>query len=74
MDLMKPVFDEQNEILPSLKDFLREDIDFLDRYFGANDEEHPDFRKAGRSWKNVREAAVSFTEIFDEIKDKNGKE
>ena len=74
MDPMKPVCDEQNETLPSLKDFLREDIDFLDRYFETNDEEHPDFRKAGRSWKNVREAAVSFTEIFDEIKDKNGKE
>lgn len=74
MDPMKPVSDEQNETLPSLKDFLREDIDFLDRYFETNDEEHSDFRKAGKSWKNVREAAVSFTEIFDEIKDKNGKE
>ena len=35
MDPMKPVCEEPNKItLPSLKEILQKDIDYLDEYFG----------------------------------------
>ena len=41
--------------MPSLRESLQKDIDALDEYFGKIE-------------GNVREAAISFTEVFDKIK------
>ena len=54
--------------MPSLRESLQKDIDALDEYFGkieGNDKRH---LNAMMSWSNVREAAISFTEVFDKIK------
>lgn len=78
MDPMKPVCQEDNEIvMPSLKESLQEDVDILDRYFrtagmAENDETKINFlKKVKASWFNVREAAISFAETFDKMKGQN---
>lgn len=70
MDPMKPACNEPNDILPSLKDSLEFDLRILDRYFEkkASSEDYKD-RGAAVSWANVREAAISFAEMFDKQKD-----
>lgn len=46
----------------SLKEVLQKDIAFLDAFFKeVNDDQ------LNVSWTNVREAAISFTEIFEKV-------
>ena len=71
MDPMKPVCEEPNEIMPSLKEILQKDIDALDEYFGKITENTKENRNAMDSWSTVREAAISFAETFDKIKTLN---
>ena len=73
---------DPNDILPSLKESLESDLKILDQYFDSIDQgnfiydrEKKDIYKANRqaavSWANVREAAISFAEMFDKQKDTN---
>ena len=56
--------------MPNLKDVLFSDIDYLDSYF-----KEANAKEAETSWFNVREAAISFAELFDKMKDiKNKRE
>ena len=56
-------------ILPSLEGLLQVDIDILDNYFQNLNYENEENRQAISSWDNVREAAISFAESFDRVKD-----
>lgn len=56
-------------ILPSLEGILHVDIDILDNYFRKLSRGSEENRQAISSWDNVREAAISFAESFDQIKD-----
>lgn len=62
---------EPNDILPSLKDSLEGDIQILDQYFDSIDLMYTPNGQAAHSWANVREAAISFAEMFDKQKDTN---
>ena len=56
-------------ILPSLEGILQADIDILDSFFRKLSRGNEENRQAISSWDNVREAAISFAERFDQIKD-----
>ncbi len=56
-------------ILPSLGGILQVDIDTLDNYFQKLSRGSEENRQAISSWDNVREAAISFAESFDRVKD-----
>lgn len=56
-------------ILPSLEGLLQADIDILDDHFRKLNNENEENRQAVTSWDNVREAAISFAESFDLVKD-----
>jgi len=68
MDSTKSV-NEVPAILPSLEGILQADIDILDNYFRKLNRGNEENRQAISSWDNVREAAISFAESFDRIKD-----
>ena len=68
MDPMKPVCDEPNKItMPSLKETLKKDIEILDGYFDSIDGTGDKESLAALSWVNVRESAISFADIFDNM-------
>ena len=54
--------------MPSLRESLQKDIDALDEYLGKIQGNDRRDLNAMNSWSNVREAAISFTEVFDKIK------
>ena len=56
-------------ILPSLEGILQADIDILDNYFRKLNRGNEENRQAISSWENAREAAISFAETFDRVKD-----
>lgn len=56
-------------ILPSLEGILQVNIDILDNHFRKLNLENEENRQAATSWDNVREAAISFAESFDRVKD-----
>lgn len=68
---MDPIKDanEVPDILPSLEGIMQVDIDILDNYFRKLSLENEENRQAVTSWDNIREAAISFAESFDRIKD-----
>ena len=68
MDSTKSV-NEVSTILPSLEGVLQADIDILDNYFRKLSRGNEENRQAISSWDNVREAAISFAESFDRVKD-----
>ena len=68
MDSTKSV-NEVPAILPSLEGILQADIDILDNYFRKLSRGNEENRQAISSWDNVREAAISFAETFDLVKD-----
>ena len=67
MDPMKPASNEPNHIeMPSLKETLQKDIQVLDEFFTSEGDK--DLTTARLSWGNVRESAISFADIFDNMK------
>ena len=60
---------EVPDILPSLEGILQANIDTLDNYFQKLSRGSEENRQAITSWNNVREAAISFAETFDRVKD-----
>lgn len=68
---MDPIKDanEVPDILPSLEGILQANIDILDNYFQKLSRGSEENRQAITSWNNVREAAISFAESFDRVKD-----
>jgi hypothetical protein len=68
MDSTKSV-NEVPAILPSLEGILQTDIDILDNYFRKMNRGNEENKQAISSWDNVREAAISFAETFDRVKD-----
>lgn len=68
MDPIKDV-NEVPDILPSLEGILQANIDTLDNYFQKLSRGSEENRQAIISWNNVREAAISFAETFDRVKD-----
>jgi len=68
---MDPIKDlnEVPDILPSLEGILQANIDTLDNYFQKLSRGSEENRQAIISWSNVREAAISFAETFDRVKD-----
>ena len=68
---MEPIKDanEVPDILPSLEGILQANIDTLDNYFQKLSRGSEENRQAVISWNNVREAAISFAESFDRVKD-----
>lgn len=68
---MDPIKDlnEVPDILPSLEGILQANIDTLDNYFQKLSRGSEENRQAIISWNNVREAAISFAETFDRVKD-----